>query len=155
MFTYLSPSSVPGAGFGVFATNDISKNTIVTEYEGPRICSQLARTFEPQRITHIKSLGFSHEYVIDGYKYPYLSRNPRVGHGSMVNHAKRPNCGWMQRSFCDRGWSRLSPLGYETTGVRVFLKALRHIEKGEELFVNYGSRILNPHYNVQIKHTTL
>ena len=103
----------PIHGNGVFATRHIPKNTIITSYDGEDIDRATALSRSDK--SYMRTVSFGH-HVIDGLRTPTRGR----GAGSFVNHSSTPNATF---------WIRYD---------RVWIKALRDIQRDEEVFVNYG-----------------
>lgn len=105
-------------GKGVYAVLPIEAGDTVLEYKGEIITwrKALARhPHDPQQPNHTFYFHLDDKHVIDG-KYNGNS-------AKWINHACAPN------------------LEASQTGRRVFLKALRDIEPGEELFYDYSLMI--------------
>lgn len=105
-------------GKGVFALRPIRKGEIVIEYKGERITWKQAlkrHPHDPKDPDHTFYFHIDDRHVIDA----------KVGGNAArwINHACTPNCE-----------------ADETDG-RVFIKALRKIAPGEELFYDYGLTI--------------
>jgi hypothetical protein len=102
----LRPSTIPGAGVGVFALIDLPPDA---ELE---IVGVLVERDSPA--DHGSHFADRHKFVV-GEKWLLVP----LGFGGMVNHSPEPN---MVR---------------EVRGARVFLRALRAVAAGEELFHCY------------------
>ena len=95
-------------GLGLFATDIIDKGAFIIEYVGPRITSE-----EVERRRNTRYLfEINSRWTIDG--------SPRSNIARYANHACKPNA----EATEDRG--------------RVFLRARRRIEPGEEITYDYG-----------------
>ena len=104
----------PVHGKGVFALRDIAAGERIIEYRGERISWPEATERADQRggpINHTFYFSLADGRVIDGGK--------RGNDARWINHACEPNC------------------EAEQQGSRVFFHALRDIEPGEELFIDY------------------
>ena len=102
-------------GKGVYAIRPIEAGTTVLEYKGEIISWQEAldrHPHDPEQPNHTFYFHLDDGHVIDG-KYKGNS-------AKWINHSCAPN------------------LEAEQDGDRVFLKALRDIDVGEELFFDYG-----------------
>jgi len=98
-------------GLGLFATTPIKRGAVIAEYTGRRIPTKEAREKERNgRARYMFELN-SH-WTIDG--------SPRSNIARYANHACKPNA----EAIEDRG--------------RVFLRARRRIEPGEEITYDYG-----------------
>lgn len=114
-------------GKGVFALQSIAKGETILEYKGELITWEEAlrrHPHDPANPDHTFYFHIDDERVIDG------------GHGGnasrWINHACVPNC----EAEEDEG--------------RVFIKALRALEPGEELFFDYGL-IIDERYTSALK----
>jgi SET domain-containing protein len=98
-------------GLGLFATVPIKKHMLIVEYSGPRIPTAEAQARE--RAGRSKYMfEISSRWTIDGAH--------RDNMGRYANHACRPNA----ESVLTRG--------------KIFLKAIRRIQPGEEITYDYG-----------------
>ena len=114
-------------GKGVFALQPIAQGETIIEYKGELITWEEAlrrHPHDPANPDHTFYFHIDDERVIDG------------GHGGnasrWINHACVPNC----EAEEDEG--------------RVFIKALRALEPGEELFFDYGL-IIDERYTSALK----
>jgi SET domain-containing protein len=109
-------------GKGVFALTDIAQGALVIEYRGEVITWKQAlrrHPHDPSQPNHTFFFHIDDNHVIDG---------ARTGNSARwINHACAPNCE-----------------ADEVDG-RVFVKALRDIHPGEELFYDYGLIIDEPY----------
>ncbi|MBA4109701.1 MAG: SET domain-containing protein-lysine N-methyltransferase [Leptothrix sp. (in: Bacteria)] len=102
-------------GRGVFATQPIEAGSTVIEYKGEIITWEEAldrHPHDPEQPNHTFYFHLDDGHVIDG---KYQGNSAR-----WINHSCNPN------------------VEAEQDGNRVFLKALRNIAPGEELFFDYG-----------------
>lgn len=102
-------------GKGVFALQPIAKGEVVIEYIGDIITWKEAlrrHPHDPNDPHHTFYFHIDDRHVIDGKRNGNSSR--------WINHACRGNC------------------ETEVIEGRVFVKALRHLKPGEELFYDYG-----------------
>jgi hypothetical protein len=102
-------------GKGVYAVLPIKAGDAVLEYKGEIITWRKALSrhpHDPQQPSHTFYFHLNDKYVIDGKYYGNSAK--------WINHSCAPN------------------LEASQTGRRVFLKALRDIEPGEELFYDYS-----------------
>jgi SET domain-containing protein len=102
-------------GKGVFAIQAIAKGDVVIEYKGEIISWKEAlrrHPHDPSDPNHTFYFHLSDGYVIDGKENGNSAR--------WINHSCAPNCEADQE------------------GDQVFIKALRNIQSGEELFYDYG-----------------
>ena len=108
-------------GWGVYATQTISKNTRIIDYAGEKISNQVSLKREARYIRggHIWCFKLTNRTVIDAGVGGNLAR--------FINHACRPNC-----------W-------FEIAGRTIWIRASRRIRTGEELTYDYatvGERII-------------
>ena len=117
------PSSIAGAGNGLFADRDFARNDIITKYDGP--IAMVPRTLPPKdEMSHWASLIPSH-WGVQGLRYPVEGR----GGGSFINHvASRPNAEFVKNNEA----------GHPFYGI--YIKARRAIKKGEEIYLTYGRK---------------
>jgi len=114
---------------GLFTTVNIKKNHLITEYNGIPINRERAMSLRKEgKATHIK--GLNYDLFLDGNRWPKLGQ----GAAQMANDAKdsKKNNSKFVVKFD-------SSVGREVC----FLKALRDIEAGEEIFVSYGKGYWN------------
>lgn len=113
------PSSIVGAGLGLFATRRFAAGAWVTVYAGQRISMQEARRRrDAGRSTHICAYGGS---VMDGLREPVNA----AGCGSFANHSGTPNAAYG------------IPAALATLGT-ICVRALRDILVGDEITCDYG-----------------
>jgi SET domain-containing protein len=98
-------------GLGLFAAAPIRRGSLIAEYTGPRIPTKEARAQERER-------GARYMFEIDGRWT--IDGSPRSNIARYANHACRPNAE-----------------AVDADG-RIFLRALRRIEPGEEITYDYG-----------------
>ena len=102
-------------GKGVFALTDLAEGETILEYLGEVISWKEAlrrHPHDPKDPNHTFYFHIDDKHVIDGKAGGNSSR--------WINHACKPNC------------------EADEDGGRVFIKALRNIKAGEELFYDYG-----------------
>lgn len=148
----LRESTITDAGLGVFAWQRFPKNSIITEYVGPRVERSKAMNLRlKNQDSHFKTLGLTYPYIISGLKIgdipgSNLTINRQIlyekqfGLGSFLNHSDKPNTTFVN---FDVPFVNKLPISSFTSGIRVFIKALRDISRHEELFINYGPNSLN------------
>src|SRR6476620_8623450 len=102
------------AGWGVFAGEDINKNTRIIDYAGELIHNSVSEAREDR-------------YMRDGCVWVFRlnrrwSRDANVGGNSkrFINHACGPNC-----------W-------FEVVDQTIWIRASRNIRRGEEITYNYS-----------------
>ncbi len=114
-------------GKGVFAVQDIAEGETIIEYVGAIISwkeAQKRHPHDPSQPNHTFYFHIDETRVIDGLYGGNSSR--------WINHACEPNC------------------EADEDGGRVFIKALRNIEAGEELNYDYGL-IIDERYTPKLK----
>lgn len=104
-------------GLGVFATEPIRKNKYIVEYTGPLLTNKQC----DERPNNRYWFEVNSRWTIDG--------SPRSNTARYINHSCRPNADPMIR---DR---------------RIWIKAIRNIEPGDEITYDYGK----DHFNAYIK----
>lgn len=109
-------------GKGVYALQKIRKGETIIEYKGEMITWKQAlkrHPHDPKDPDHTFYFHIDDKHVIDAKFGGNAAR--------WINHACKPNC------------------ESDIVGERVFIKALRKIEPGEELFYDYGLVIDEPY----------
>ena len=111
-------STIPDSGMGLFTEVDIPKGTQIVEYKG--------------RVSSWKEA--NHDGGENGYIF-FVNRNH-------VIDARRMKSSLARYANDARGLRKVKGLvnnaEYEPIGTRVFIKALRNIPAGSEIFVSYG-----------------
>ena len=104
-------------GWGVFATQPITKNTRIIEYTGEKINNResLKREIKYLKNGHIWCFKLNRQYVRDGAVGGNVSR--------FINHACKPNC-WIEVDNKTR---------------TIWVRAAKQIRKGEELVYDYNT----------------
>jgi uncharacterized protein len=114
-------------GKGVFALRPIKKGQVVIEYTGEIITWKEAlrrHPHDPKDPNHTFYFHIDDEWVIDAKHGGNAAR--------WINHACQPSC------------------EADEDGGRVFIKALRNIAPGEELFYDYGL-VIDVRYTAKVK----
>lgn len=114
-------------GKGVFAMQDIAEGETIIEYVGAIISwkeAQKRHPHDPSQPNHTFYFHIDETRVIDGLYGGNSSR--------WINHACDPNC------------------EADEDGGRIFIKALRNIDAGEELNYDYGL-IIDERYTPKLK----
>jgi SET domain-containing protein len=103
----------PIAGWGVFATRPISKNTRIIDYAGEKISSRESQRREQRYLKNgrIWCFKLNARFVRDASVGGNLAR--------YINHACRPNC------------------YTQVVGDTIWIRAARNIHEGEELTYDY------------------
>lgn len=97
-------------GLGLFATEPIAKRTFIVEYSGRLLNNEQAEAMEAKNSKYLYEL--NSRWTIDG--------SGRKNIGRYANHSCRPNCETDRRKG------------------KVFIRAIKRIEPGEEITYNYG-----------------
>jgi SET domain-containing protein len=102
-------------GWGVYATQTISKNTRIIDYAGEKISNQESLTREPRylRRGHVWCFKLTNRTVIDAGVRGNVAR--------YINHSCRPNC------------------YVHIVDGTIWIRAARKIRKGEELSYHYNT----------------
>jgi uncharacterized protein len=111
-------------GKGMYALRDIPSGQILIEYQGRIISWKQALRRHPHDLSqpnHTFYFSLADGRCIDG--------NDMGNDARWINHACQPNC----------------EADEDEKNQRVWIKALRHIKKGEELFYDYGLVIDEPY----------
>lgn len=118
----IGPSSLEGAGRGVFANRALPRNFIVTWFDGDKVERDAYATSTE---TEYRRTLVAHESCVDGIREPSAGR----GAGSFLNHGHGDavNCRF-KRVECNDG----------TVPVLV-IATTRDVAAGEELLVSYGT----------------
>lgn len=114
-------------GKGVFALKDIAAGDTIIEYVGEVISwpeAQRRHPHDPSDPNHTFYFHIDEDHVIDAKVGGNASR--------WINHSCEPNC------------------EADEQGARVFIKALRDLHPGEELFYDYGL-IIDERYTPKLK----
>ena len=123
-------------GWGVFASEDILKGEIFTEYDGNTIDRSEAHNMRRRkRSSHLCSIDY--RMLIDGLRSPEKGR----GLGSLINHSSH----FFNAQFYRSDSLKLARLRDDTRKghislTRVWIKATEDIITGKQVLVNYGAR---------------
>ncbi len=122
---FVGPSTLEGAGRGVFATTSFEGGDVVTEYVG-RIIKDSTVYKLALKHQHYYIAQIDRVWSIDGERWPGIQEGKAKRVGSLINDS--------------RG---LLPYNVKTLRCsefrkRLFVVATRAISPGEELFLNYG-----------------
>lgn len=112
---YVSKSTIPDAGRGVFAKQDIGKNEIIES------C--------PVIVLSREELFIAAPTILSNYYFNWSEKKFSVaivlGYGSLYNHAKKPDADFTP----------------DIPRKTMVFTALRDITKGEEIFICYSPRV--------------
>ncbi len=125
-------SNIPGSGKGLFTTKPIEKGAIIAEYKGKKTTWAEVDHKEGKN-AYIYYV--NRNCVIDASEYTHtLARYANDAKGLKIIKGITNNCCFIKE------------------GERVFLKALRNISPGEELFAGYGKEYWDTvKYNLSLK----
>lgn len=114
-------SSIPNAGFGIFANVNFEEHDVITEYKGKKLNNDEVLKLTLQNKFHYIAQVNS-QNSIDGLRKIPKNKNC---FGSIINDAqnyKQTNC----ILYCHRN--------------KLFIVAIKPILKNQELFLNYGKK---------------
>lgn len=154
----LFPSTIPEAGLGLFALEDISKREPITVYGGEVVSDDAAKALRlTNNNTHLQTL-LRNTLHIDGRLQPEkgFTKTYFAFYNNLGSFAKNPvrvNTK-ENRELVNANFEKFeTPLNYEpyhtpptplypegqTMPVQIMLVATRNIRAGEEIFVRYGA----------------
>lgn len=107
-------------GRGLFAKRRIPEGTPIIEYVGERIDKEESNRRGWARIAYAKRTGDAAVYIFTLDDLHDIDGNIPENAARLINHSCDPNC----EAYIEDG--------------AIWIGALRDIEKGEELFYNYG-----------------
>ncbi|HVF98169.1 MAG TPA: SET domain-containing protein-lysine N-methyltransferase [Flavisolibacter sp.] len=113
----IKPSTIPGAGKGLFTKTSIAKGTRIVEYKGE------IKTWDEVRLEHSNAYIYflKPNYIIDARNHPNtLARYVNDAKGLVQTKGKTNNAQFMN------------------DGLRVYLVATKNIAEEEEILVAYG-----------------
>jgi len=114
---YVTKSTIPGAGRGVFAKQAIEKNELIEK------C--------PVIVLSKEELFIAAPTLISDYYFSWSERKFSVaivfGYGSLFNHSKTPAAYFIP----------------DIPSKTILFISLRTIKKGEEIFIDYGEKLVN------------
>lgn len=107
-------------GRGVYATQDISKETQIIEYLGEYIDKEESERRAWDQVAHAEDTGDAAVYIFTLDKKWDIDGNVPWNDARLINHSCDPNCeAWIE-------------------GDEIFIYSLRDIKSGEELTFDYG-----------------
>jgi hypothetical protein len=126
------PSTIPGAGNGLFATRRFERLDIVTMYDGELADAadcRADRERDPGSVTHYRSTRHG-GVVIKGLRDPLAAQ--KRGGGSFANHAwvASERNATLETDFLEKPVNGRQHVGY--------IQATRAILPGEEILIDYG-----------------
>lgn len=107
-------------GRGLFAKKNIPQGANIIEYVGEKIDKEESNRRGWARIDHAKQTGDAAVYIFTLNDEFDIDGDVPSNSARLINHSCSPNC----EAYNDED--------------RIWIAALRDIEKGEELFYNYG-----------------
>lgn len=116
----ISPSSIPGAGLGLFAIADIPKDTIIDIYHGKRLT----------RKEYLDNPRVNDMYIMEVNRNLYIDASEERGIIAFTNDARGLNRTPGVRNNC---YFELAP-----DKKNIFMKTSKNIKAGSELFTFYG-----------------
>lgn len=119
----IKTSTLPGSGKGLFTTIAIPKNTFITEYKG-KISTWEAADHDDGKNPYIYYISRNH--VID-------AKGNKDAYAHFANDAK----GFKQADGIKNNSK------YVVLKKKVYIKSIKNIEPGEEIFVGYGKEYWN------------
>lgn len=147
--TELRESLLSNAGLGLFATRDIRKGDVVTEYGGEVVdhayATLLLRTKQDSHLRCIVPMFQALDGRVRGSTFTLDYYNDNDLLGSFANSSDTANVKYFT---CRRTCGRVHPYG-GVAAEKVVLKATRSIAKGEEIYVNYGISYNKRHLSAQ------
>jgi SET domain-containing protein len=125
-------SNIHGAGLGLFTKQAISKNQIITFYDGEIIDWSIAKKLDTEnKSSHIRSLAFGFS-AIDGFKK--IPQDNNCGLGSFINDGFKNNNSKFKKVFLKNCAREI-----------ILVIATRFIEQNEEIFISYGNSYWKKH----------
>ncbi|OEH78141.1 set domain-containing protein [Cyclospora cayetanensis] len=122
-------SRLPGKGRAVLAADVIRKDDFVLEYKG-ELCSEREARERDIRYDRSKSFMFYFKYKERQMSIDATEERLEFGPARLINHSrKNPNLK-----------PKAEALDGDSNDLRLFFVALRDIDEGEELLVDYGER---------------
>ncbi len=107
-------------GRGVFAIKDIPDQTYIIEYIGEKVSGDESNRRGWAQMDLAKETGDAAVYIFTLDDEFDIDGNVQENAARLINHSCDPNC----ESWIDDG--------------KIWISAIRDIQKGEELFFNYG-----------------
>jgi hypothetical protein len=139
----VAASEIPNAGNGLFATVAFEPNEWITEYGGEVIDKAEAdRRLSAGVGTHLRTLKFGSAYLdgrlvkpVAGAGGASFANDPYRQRSKRVNAKFRVVTVFQEKGFVCRSGGFVVP-------ERVMLQAVQRIRCGEEIYVDYGERLL-------------
>jgi SET domain-containing protein len=106
---------------GVFAKQDIPKDTLITEYSGEKITKEEGgRRVELSHDTHLQNKEKAGTYLFELNDEYDIDGDMPGNDAKYINHSCDPNC------------------EYRIIDDKIYIYSIRDIKKGEEITYNYG-----------------
>ena len=107
--------------YGIFATQDIPKNTNIIEYIGEKVTRKEGdRRSEKRLKKYLNSKITGSVYIFELNSKYDIDGSPKFNKARYINHSCNPNC------------------EVEIIKNRIWIKSLKKIKKGEEISYDYG-----------------
>lgn len=107
--------------YGIFAKQNIPKNTNIIEYIGEKISRKEGdRRSEKRLKKYLNSKITGSVYIFELNKHYDIDGSPNYNKAKYINHSCNPNC------------------EVEITKNRIWIKSIKNIREGEELSYDYG-----------------
>ena len=139
---------IPDKGRGVFATEAIPSGSIVWRH----VAGQYSVYDEGSLISHLSSVSdgeamYVLEHIYCMHEFPkYMIRV--LDDGALINHSDHPTLGTHTKPAKDKDFAATSPEAVSAALLRDYfsLVAIRDIEEGEELTLDYNDDTDDPAY---------
>jgi SET domain-containing protein len=138
--TIVMPSTLAGAGNGLFTVTPIANGETVTYYGGRRVRKEDVRLWSAEQQVYVKSLPLS-RWDIDGRE----CFDEQTERGRYINQAPvgtNPNVKFQVLSSSNKRRRRDVDDADEVDERRVAIVATHDIADNEELFISYGSKMV-------------
>lgn len=107
--------------YGIFAKQNIPKNTNIIEYIGEKISRKEGdRRSEKRLKKYLNSKITGSVYIFELNKHYDIDGSPNYNKAKYINHSCNPNC------------------EVEITKNRIWIKSIKNIREGDELSYDYG-----------------
>tara|TARA_A100000164_G_C21457651_1_gene563038 strand:- start:89 stop:568 length:480 start_codon:yes stop_codon:yes gene_type:complete len=108
-------------GIGIVASEDIKKNTKIIQYVGEKVTKKEGDKRSADRIKkYINSKNEGSVYIFELNKRYDIDGSPKYNKARYINHSCNPNC-----EVC-------------IINNKIWIKSIKNIKKGSELFYDYG-----------------
>lgn len=148
-------STIPNAGRGAFATRNVANGTMVapvplTHFSDSRILDMYELNVgDDGELRKTESSTIVGRQLLENYCYGHPQSSmiffPSGAGVNLINHSDKPNAKlvWSKHPSHQRQWLDLDPVDlvdeqYSFIGLIMEIVAIRDIEAGEEVFIDYG-----------------